>query len=90
MCLFPICQQFVTMQFKPFQNHTQCATGHLASHDTITNANRNLVIAIPGMEMCWRMVGEIHKNNDSVKKTDLWHISRIWTAKIIIFTENKS
>lgn len=61
------------MDVKPFQNHTQSTTWHFPSNHAVTDTYCNLVITIPGMEMRWNMVVEIHKNDDSIEETDLRH-----------------
>ena len=55
----PVLQQFVTVQIQPFKYHAQSTSGHFAFHHTIFNADHNLVVAIPSMEMSRSMILKI-------------------------------
>ena len=73
MSLIPIFNQLITMNVKPFQYHTQRSTWHLTCHNAISNTYSDFIIAIPCMEMRRQMVIKVHKNDDSIKKTNLRH-----------------
>ena len=61
------------MNFQPFKNHFQCATGHLTFDYTILYANNHFIISIPSMEMSRCKVCKIHQDYYPVEKTNLWH-----------------
>lgn len=62
------------MQVKPLQYHPQSASGHLTLDHTIFDTDANFVIAIPCMEMRRSMVLKVHKDDNSVKCANLWHM----------------
>jgi hypothetical protein len=43
----------------------QCPSWKLTFHDPTFNFNRNFVVSILGMEMCWFMVALIHPYDDT-------------------------
>ena len=73
LCAIPVLQQLVTVQIQPLKDHTQRTSGHFTLHHTIFDADHNLVITISRMEMGRSMILKIHKNGDSVKRTNLRH-----------------
>ena len=73
LCTIPVFQQLVTVQIQPLKYHAQGTSGHLAFHYTVFNADHDLLIAIPRMKMGRSMILKVHKNDDSVKSTNLRH-----------------
>ena len=71
------------MQFQPFENHFQCSCRHLTLYNAIFNAYYCLIVTIPCIKMCRRIVTKIHKNYNPIKETYLWH-TFFFVVKILL------
>ena len=70
---FPVHHQFVLMLVEPLEDQMQRTTRHLPSHSTRLNVDGGTIIIVAHVEVRRIVVGQIHRNDDSVEMANLWH-----------------
>ena len=63
-----------TVQVEPVEDEVQCAAWHLSSHLARLNVDGGAVLIVAHVEVRRVMVGQIHRDDDSVEVANLWHI----------------
>ena len=69
----PVLHQFVLVQVEPVEDEVQCAAWHLSSHLARLNVDGGAVLIVAHVEVRRVMVGQIHRDDDSVEVANLWH-----------------
>lgn len=71
---FPILLQFGLVSFTPLHDVRQCALRKTAPQDpAIPNTNRDLVLAVVGVEMRGIVIPVVHPDHDPQEAADLRH-----------------
>ena len=58
---------------EPVEDEVQCAAWHLSSHLARLNVDGGAVLIVAHVEVRRVMVGQIHRDDDSVEVANLWH-----------------
>ena len=69
----PVLHQFFLVQVEPVEDEVQCAAWHLSSHLARLNVDGGAVLIVAHVEVRRVMVGQIHRDDDSVEVANLWH-----------------
>ena len=74
------------MDFRPFEEHTECSLRHLAFDDPRFDLHYDLLVLVPGMKMRRIMIIVIHEDNNAIESADLRHSLPFISTFLIIRT----
>src|SRR6266545_1832943 len=70
----PIHFEFRPMRCRPFHNHTQHTMRQVPNeHGSRVDLQYSPMLAVPHVEVRWRMIVVIHRHDDTEESTDLGH-----------------
>ena len=80
----PVLHQFVLVQVEPVEDEVQCTARHLSRHLARLNVDGGAILVVAHVEVRRVMVGQIHRDDDSVEVANLWH-----NLLVLIFNSDK-
>ena len=69
----PVRRQFVSVLPVPLKHQIQSAMRKSARDDAGGDSNRDFVLAILGVEVCWLVFTVVHVDHDSKEPANFWH-----------------